>query len=107
MDVWISTNHENAQKMIAVVKEFGFNIPELSADLFLKKNQIIRMGIPPIRIEVVTNISGVNWKECFQNKIIGKLDGIEVNFIDLEHLKINKKAAGRYKDLNDLENLPD
>jgi hypothetical protein len=56
IDIWIAINPDNAERMETVLREFGFNIPELSADLFLKENSIVRMGIPPMRIEVVTGI---------------------------------------------------
>lgn len=64
------------------------------------------MGVPPLQIEVATTISGVAFDECFHNRIVEMIDGVEINFIDLDHLKINKKASGRYKDLDDLEHLP-
>ena len=64
------------------------------------------MGVPPVKLELVTSISGVEFDKCYRERIIDILDGVEVNLIDLKHLKINKKASGRYKDLADLENLP-
>ncbi len=105
MDIWISVSPENAKKMVTVLKEFGFNVPDLSADLFMKKRQVIRMGVPPIRIEVLTDISGVNFDECYKKKLTDFIDGIRVNIISSEHLKINKRSSGRIKDLNDLEHL--
>lgn len=106
MDVWVAIHPHNAEKLVTVLKEFGFDLPELSADLFLKDNQIIRMGVPPVKIEITTTISGVTFEECYTERVVDVLDGVEVNLIDLKHLKINKKASGRHKDLNDLENLP-
>jgi len=106
MDIWIAVHPENAERIVAVLRAFGFDLPELSAELFLKDNQIIRMGIPPMRLEICTSISGVEFETCYQGRVTAVLDGVEVNLINLEHLKINKKASGRYKDLNDLENLP-
>ena len=64
------------------------------------------MGLPPIRIELITTIDGVEFEECYLNRVQDNLDGVKVNIIDLQHLKINKRASGRYKDLNDLEHLP-
>jgi hypothetical protein len=64
------------------------------------------MGIPPFRLEVSNFIDGVDFDECFAEKEVVGLDGVQTNLISLRHLKINKKASGRYKDLNDLENLP-
>jgi len=106
MDIWVAMQPANAEKIVAVLREFGFDNPELSTELFLKDRQIVRMGVPPVRLELTTSISGVEFEECYQDRVIDKLDGIEVNLISLKYLKINKKASGRYKDLNDLENLP-
>ena len=66
----------------------------------------IWMGVPPLRLEILTTISGVDFAKCFQNRLTDQIDGIDVNLINLEDLKINKKASGRLKDLLDLENLP-
>jgi predicted nucleotidyltransferase len=105
MDIWIATEPENAAKVVEVLQEFGFGVEDLTPDLFLKAEQIIRMGVPPVRVELLTTISGVSFEECYAARQIDILDGVEVALISLEHLKINKKASGRYKDLNDLENL--
>ena len=106
MDVWIATHPQNAEKLVVILREFGFAVPELSAGLFLKENQVIRMGVPPMRIEVMTTISGVSFGECYAERTTDEIDGVKVNIISLKHLKVNKKASGRYKDLNDLEHLP-
>jgi hypothetical protein len=106
MDIWIAMNPANADRVIAVLKEFGFNPPDLSPDLFLKERQIIRMGVPPVRIELATTISGVNFSECYAERLSDELDGVKVNLISLKHLKANKKASGRHQDIADLEHLP-
>ncbi len=59
-----------------------------------------------MRIEILTSISGVKFRECHQKRVIDNLVGVSVSLINLEDLKMNKKASGRYKDLDDLENLP-
>jgi hypothetical protein len=106
MDIWIALHPHNAERVVKALEEFGFNLPELKPELFLKKNAIIRMGVPPMRLEISTGISGVEFEECYASRIIDLKDGMQVNIIDLHHLKINKKAAGWLKDLADLENLP-
>jgi hypothetical protein len=106
MDVWIARSPENAEKIVLALRQFGFNLPELAPNLFQEKDQIIRMGIPPLRIEIWTSISGVDFDECYFSRITNLWDQVEVDIINLEHLKINKKSSGRLKDLNDLENLP-
>ncbi len=105
MDIWVAIQKENAEKLVAVLREFGFNTPQLTADLFLRENQIIRMGTPPMRIELLTTISGVGFEACYSERIIGVIDDVEVHIINLEHLRRNKQASGRQKDLADLKHL--
>ncbi len=106
MDVWTAMNPVNADRIVAVLKEFGFDPPNLSPELFLKEWQIIRLGVPPVRIEIATTVSGVDFSQCYAERVVDVLDGVKVNLISLNHLKINKKASGRHQDLADLENLP-
>jgi len=105
MDIWVSRKKENAEKLIKAFKEFGFDVPDLSIDLFTKENQVTRMGVPPLRIEVLTTISGVTFDNCFANRKVAIVDYIKINLISLEDLKKNKAAANRYRDLDDLEKL--
>jgi hypothetical protein len=106
MDIWIAIHPDNAHKIVAVLKAFGFDHPELNEDLFLRENKILRMGVPPVRLEITTSISGVQFDECYQARVIDMLDDVEVSLIDLENLKKNKRASGRTKDLVDFQKLP-
>lgn len=106
IDIWIAINPSNAERIVAALREFGFDLPELSTNLFLIENRIIRMGVPPMRIEIATTISGVNFEQCYKERVTGEIDDVSISIISLNHLKINKLASGRFKDLNDLENLP-
>ncbi len=106
MDIWIAINPVNATQVVATLKTFGFDLPELNEDLFMAENQVIRMGVPPLRLELLTSISGVEFETCFAERVVDEIDGVKVNLISLEHLKQNKLASGRHKDLNDLEHLP-
>ena len=105
MDIWIAISKENARKVTEAMKDFGVDTPALSEGIFLEPGKIIRMGYPPIRIEVLTEISGVNFKRCYARREEIKIDGIKIKMISLGDLLKNKKASGRHKDLNDLENL--
>ena len=105
LDVFVALAPENATKLVTVLQEFGFDSPDLSPDLFLQ-DRIVRMGNPPLRIEVTTSISGVSFDECYKNRVVATVDGVRVNLISLHKLKKNKKASGRHKDLDDLEHLP-
>ena len=95
MDIWIAIDPENAQKIVDVLREFGFDSPELSEKLFLQENRIVRMGLPPMRVEVATTISGVDFAECYSDRITDVLDGVVVNIISLKYLKQNKQASKR------------
>jgi hypothetical protein len=106
LDIWIAVHSDNAERMTAVLREFGFDLPEVQASIFLQDKHIIRMGESPLRIEVTTAISGVAFDDCYAEHIVDTFDGVEVNLISLHHLKLNKQASGRHKDLNDLEHLP-
>jgi hypothetical protein len=106
IDIWIAINPANANKVADVIRDFfGADIKGATPELFLQENKIARMGLPPFRIEILTTISGVDFGECFAERVIDNIDGIDVNLISLKHLKANKRASGRLKDLNDLEHL--
>jgi len=106
LDVWIALSPRNAERTAAALRDFGFDLPDLQPEIFLQEHKIIRLGRPPLRIEIATTISGVTFAECYRCRLVVEIDGLPVSLIDLEHLKINKRAAGRHKDLDDLENLP-
>jgi len=88
------------------LRDFGMPEKEAIKDLFIEKDKIIRMGVPPVRIEVITGASGINFEECFLRREVIDIDDIPVNFISLEDLKTNKQACGRFKDMEDLKHLP-
>src|SRR3954453_16457610 len=95
IDFWIAVNPQNAGKLAALIREFGFNVPELSDQLFLQKGRIIRMGVEPTRIEVLTEISGCEFSECYSRRVQAALDGIPVDTISLPDLIKNKLSTGR------------
>jgi hypothetical protein len=106
LDVWIAASQSNAKKVAIVLQKFGFSAASVSAEMFSKPDQIIRMGVPPICIDVITGASGVEFGACYARRIRQVIDDVEVTIIHPDDLKQNKKASGRLKDLNDLENLP-
>ena len=106
MDIWVAIHPANAGRIVAALRDFGFDLPDLSPELFLQQWQIIRLGMPPVRIEIATTISGVDFSECYASRVEDTLDGVPVHLISLDHLKVNKKASGRHQDLADLEHLP-
>ena len=105
LDIWISISDENARKMVDALKEFGFDMPELKKEMFLEKEKIIRMGVPPMRLEIITTIDGVDFDNCFKNRVIADFKSFKANFISKSDLLINKSASGRPKDLADYSKL--
>ncbi len=106
MDVWIRRSPENARRVEATLREFGFAVSSLTADLFLAEDNVVRMGVPPNRLEILTSISGADFGECFPERVLIDFSGIEVPVISLSRLRQNKRSAGRSKDLADLDHLP-
>ncbi len=105
IDIWIGMDRENAANIVKALAEFGFASLGLKEEDFTTPDQIIQLGYPPERIDILTTPPGVNFEECYARRVETKMGGVLVNFIDVEDLKRNKKAAGRHQDLADVENL--
>ncbi|MCL4740744.1 MAG: nucleotidyltransferase [Phycisphaerales bacterium] len=107
LDVWVAIDSSNAKRLLEALRKFGFDQPSLTTELFTRDHQIVRMGVPPMRIEVHTSLSGVEFEACYARRQTVCVEGVEMPVIGLEDLRANKAAAGRTKDKLDLENLPD
>jgi predicted nucleotidyltransferase len=105
IDIWVDLDLENAGKLIRAIDQFGFGELGLNPDDFMEADQIIQLGDPPNRIDLITSLPGVEFADCFSSRLEVEMDGVKVNFIDLENLRKNKKASGRFQDLADLESL--
>jgi hypothetical protein len=106
LDVWVRATEDNAQRVIDALGAFGFDVARLAPALFIDSRSLVRFGVPPFRIEVMTSIDGVEFDACRGRALICDVDGVEVPVISLPDLKVNKRASGRHKDFADLENLP-
>jgi hypothetical protein len=106
LDVWVGVDKQNSIRVDRALREFGFAPASLSPDLFQESNRVIRMGMPPLRIEVLTSISGVDFGVCYQERETVQIGELRVPVISLTRLRQNKSAAGRAKDRADLESLP-
>lgn len=107
LDIWIEPSVENAHKVMNSLSEFGFgSLSGLSINDFIKENSVVQFGYPPLRIDVMTSVSGIHFKDCFEKREIDTIDGTKVPYLDLASLKKNKTASNRKKDQDDLENLP-
>jgi hypothetical protein len=105
LDVWIELSPENANNMIKALEEFGFGSLGLKIEDFLESDQIIQLGYPPNRIDILTTLKKLQFKDSYKARIEIEIQGIKINFIDLENLKLNKRATGSPQDLADAENL--
>ncbi len=103
MDIWVGIGAGNAERTCAALREFGF--PQATPGLFVEPGKVIRMGLPPFRIEVLTSVSGIDFADCYRRRKVVDFGGSEVCLIAIEDLRANKAASGRAKDLADLEQL--
>ena len=94
MDIWIAASDLNAQKAARVLHDFGIGEGKVSEKMFLAKDKVIRMGFPPVRIEVITGATGVDFAECYSRREIIEVEGIPINFISLQDLKTT--PSGRF-----------
>lgn len=106
LDIWVAVHQANAERLVKVLEAFGFQDPALVPSLFLEADRIVRMGVAPMRVELLTSVDGVDFQQCSARAEVVIVNGVHVPVIALEDLKAAKRAAGRPKDLDDLENLP-
>ncbi len=105
IDFFIELTERNAKKMVKVLVDFGFKGTDFKKEYFLTPGKIIQLGFPPLRIDIITSISGIDFKNAWENRETGKYGDVKCYFLSKEDLKRNKRAAGRLKDLSDLELL--
>jgi len=106
LDVFIELSRRNAEAMIEVFRRFGFATAGLKPAFFMDKGEVVRLGREPLKLEILNDISGVTFADCYRHRIRARIGGLAINFIDLPRLLENKLAAGRDKDRLDLANLP-
>ena len=107
MDIWIAIDADNAGRILDVLTEFGFGSVLPDPAKLMRADQIVRLGVPPNRLEIMTTIDGVDFESCFENRQTVEVEGVQVNLLGLADLRKNKMASGRLKDLADLDNLPE
>ena len=105
LDVWIELSPDNAHSILNALKKFGFGSLDLKPDDFLESDQIIQLGYPPNRIDILTTLKDLKFEDCYEARVEVEIQGIHIDFIDIENLKRNKRATGRPQDLADAENL--
>lgn len=105
IDIWIDLDEQNAQKVVKALVDFGFSSLNLTPADFLEPDNVIQLGYPPRRIDLLIGLEGAAFDECYSARLEEEMEGIRVCFIDRENLARLKRAAGRPQDLADLDNL--
>jgi predicted nucleotidyltransferase len=105
IDILVKPDAVNARRVITALEKFGFGAVGLTATDFTSPDKVIQLGMPPVRVDILTSITRVTWEEVFLGRVEGKYGGIPVAYIGREQFISNKKALGRKKDLADLEAL--
>ena len=105
IDFFIAINKDTAKRMVSVFEQFGFKPDELTPELFLENGQVLRIGVEPMRLEVLNKISGVDIETCYKHKEVLNVDGFKLNFIGINELIKNKKSTARSKDKLDVIEL--
>jgi len=105
MDLFVRPDEKNARKIIEALNKFGFNSEGFSLLDFSTPDKVIQLGSPPVRIDIITSLSGVSWEEAFSGRIEGKYGDTTVYYIGRDQFILNKSATGRKRDLADLEAL--
>jgi len=105
LDIWVDATPENARKLMAALRDFGFGESGLSESDFTTPEQVIQLGYPPHRIDLLTTLRGVDFETCHQAKVPVRLGDTLIDFIDLENLIKTKLATGRAQDQADVDSL--
>jgi hypothetical protein len=105
MDILVRPDPENAQRILNALEEFGFGSAGLTAEDFTGPDKVIQLGVAPVRVDIVTSITGVSWEEADTGRVQGKYGNVFVHFLGRKEFIRNKRALGRKKDEADLEAL--
>ena len=105
LDLWVRPETSNAEKVLQALSDFGAPLSDLTADDLSKKETIFQIGLPPIRIDIITNIDGVEFEEAWPHRLETAFGEVRAFVISRHHLITNKKTAGRLQDLADVQQL--
>ena len=102
IDIWVENSKQNSLRLRKVLEEFGFGSSDISIEDLTSPDKVIQLGNAPLRIDLMTSISGIGFKSAYENRVTGNYFNIDANFISLNDLIINKKSSKREKDSEDL-----
>lgn len=105
LDLWVALGSGNAKRIVAALDEFGFGSLGLTEEDFQRPENVVQLGVQPVRIDLLTSISGVTWDQAYRNRIEGSYGDVPAFFIGIREFKANKKATGRRQDLADIDSI--
>ena len=105
LDIFVHPEAANAQRILSALEAFGFASLGLTPRDFERSDQVVQLGVPPVRIDLITSITGVSWSEAWAGRVAGRYGDVPVYYIGREQFVANKRATGRTKDVADLEVL--
>ena len=105
IDILVKSDKQNAQHILTALDNFGFKSMGLTIADFEKAEMVIQLGVAPVRVDIITSLTGVSWEQAYSNRAEGRYGNIPVNYIGRDQLVSNKRATGRKRDLADLEAL--
>ena len=108
LDVWVEKSAKNSHRLFDALKKFGAPLESdhINPTTFIESDVTYQIGLAPVRIDILTHITGVDFVEAWQRRVGGTIFGVPVHFISLIHLIVNKQATGRTSDMEQLKNLP-
>ncbi len=105
LDILVEPTSQNARKILAALKDFGFGELDLTEQDFIEPGQVVQLGYEPVRIDLITSITGLDFVKIWKNRSSGRFGNIDVFFIGLKEFIESKKKADRLQDRADLELL--
>lgn len=108
LDVWVHSSPENALRVVEALKKFGAPLEHdgITSETFTNKQVVYQIGIAPVRIDILAEITGVQFPDAWEKRVASTFFGVPVHFISLDDLVANKQALGRASDLKDLKRNP-
>jgi hypothetical protein len=105
IDLYIQPTLPNAKKVLRSLQEFGFGSLNLAVEDFTSQENVVQLGVPPVRVDLLTSISGIEWDAIQEDKEPGQYGDLDVFYIGRRSYITNKRASGRAKDIADIEAL--
>jgi len=105
IDIFVKPDPENAKKILSALEEFGFGSLDLTTSDLQDPDKVVQLGVAPVRVDLITSLTGVSWQEAFSGKVQGTFGNVPVYYLGRKEFLSNKKALGRKKDLADIEAL--